>query len=230
MPVRTLVVWCPDWPVVAAGVALDVPAAVLHANRVVACSPAARAEDVVVGLRRREAQGRCPSLLVLERDPGLEARRFEPVLAAVESLTPRVEVTTPGTCAFATRGPSRYFGGDESLAHRVAAVVAEALAGRGEVTVGVADGPFAARLAARGADTGSTGPRVVPPGESAAFLAPLPAGQLLTRLPLPHSPSPPLPLRPHLSLSPPSARLSALRISASFVRRENESDRRGRQR
>lgn len=178
MPVRTLVVWCPDWPVVAAGVALDVPAAVLHANRVVACSRAARAEDVVVGLRRREAQGRCPSLLVLERDPGLEARRFEPVLAAVESLTPRVEVTTPGTCAFATRGPSRYFGGDEALAHRVVAVVAEALAGRGEVTVGVADGPFAARLAARGADTGSTGPRVVPPGESAAFLAPLPVAAL----------------------------------------------------
>ena len=148
-PTRTLVVWCLDWPVVAAGVPLDVPAAVLHANRVVACSPAARAHDVVVGLRRREAQGRCPALVVLDPDPGLDARRFEPVLAAVESLTPRVEVTTPGTCAFATRGPSRYFGGDEALARRVVRVVAEALAGRGAVAVGVADGPFAARLAAR---------------------------------------------------------------------------------
>ncbi len=148
-PTRTLVVWCLDWPVVAAGVPLDVPAAVLHANRVVACSPAARAHDVVVGLRRREAQGRCPALVVLDHDPGLDARRFEPVLAAVESLTPRVEVTTPGTCAFATRGPSRYFGGDEALARRVVRVVAEALAGRGAVAVGVADGPFAARLAAR---------------------------------------------------------------------------------
>ena len=187
-PVRTLVVWCLDWPVVAAGVPLDVPAAVLHANRVVACSPAARAEDVVVGLRRREAQGRCPSLVVLERDVGAEARRFEPVLAAVETLTPRVEVTTPGTCAFATRGPSRYFGGDEALARRVVGVVAEALAGRGEVAVGVADGPFAARLAARhaGGIAGGVGhsaddrpgPLVVAPGESAAFLAPLPVAAL----------------------------------------------------
>ena len=193
-PVRTLVVWCLDWPVVAAGVALDVPAAVLHANRVVACSPAARAEDVVVGLRRREAQGRCPSLVVLERDVGAEARRFEPVLAAVETLTPRVEVTVPGTCAFATRGPSRYFGGDEALARRVVGVVAEALAGRGEVAVGVADGPFAARLAARhaGGAAGTAvggevieapagekpGPLVVAPGESAAFLAPLPVATL----------------------------------------------------
>jgi len=43
-----MLVWCPDWPVVAAeivdGVAASGPVAVLHANRVVASSPAARAE------------------------------------------------------------------------------------------------------------------------------------------------------------------------------------------
>ncbi|MCB1018090.1 MAG: DNA polymerase Y family protein, partial [Acidimicrobiales bacterium] len=188
-PTRTLAVWCPDWPVVAAGVALDVPAAVLRANRVVACSPAARAEGVGVGLRRRESQGRCPGLVVLDHDPGLDARRFEPVLAAVETLTPRVEVTAPGSCAFATRGPSRYFGGDETLAEKVVAVATEALAGRGDVVVGVADGPFAARLAARTAAPGGVdrGDRAVPgpgrtlvvaPGESAGFLAPLPVAAL----------------------------------------------------
>lgn len=184
-PTRTLAVWCPDWPIVAAGVALDVSAAVFKANRVVACSRAARAEGVGVGLRRRESQGRCPGLLVLDHDPGLDARRFEPVLAAVETLTPRVEVTSPGSCAFATRGPSRYFGGDDALAAKVVAVAAEALAGRGDVVVGVADGPFAARLAARtvAADlerTGGADPRavVVGPGESAAFLAPLPVATL----------------------------------------------------
>ena len=184
-PTRTLAVWCPDWPIVAAGVALDVPAAVFKANRVVACSPAARAEGVGVGLRRRESQGRCPGLVVLEHDPGLDARRFEPVLAAVEALTPRVEVTAAGSCAFATRGPSRYFGGDQSLAGKVVGVAAEALAGRGDVVAGVADGPFAARLAARSvaADVEAArgaAPRslVVAPGESAAFLAPLPVATL----------------------------------------------------
>ncbi|MGH9235556.1 MAG: DNA polymerase Y family protein, partial [Acidimicrobiales bacterium] len=70
---RTLVVWCADWPVVAAGVPLDLPAAVLHANRVVACSPAARAEGVERHQRRRDAQSRCPELVLLDHDPAAEA-------------------------------------------------------------------------------------------------------------------------------------------------------------
>ena len=146
---RTLVVWCADWPVVAAGVSLDVPAAVFHANRVVACSPAARAEGVERHLRRRDAQARCPELVVLAHDPAGEARAFEPVPAALEALTPRIEITYPGACAFPTRGPSRYHGGDEALAELATAVASEALGGRAPVRVGVADGPFAAALAAR---------------------------------------------------------------------------------
>ncbi|MDI5944002.1 DNA polymerase Y family protein, partial [Micromonospora sp. DH15] len=73
-PVRTLLLWCPDWPVLAAELVDGVPAtgavAVLHANRVVACSEAARAEGVRRGLRKREAQGRCPRLTVVDHDPG----------------------------------------------------------------------------------------------------------------------------------------------------------------
>ena len=88
---RLLVVWCADWPVVAAGVGADEPAAVLHANRVVACSAAARDEGVKRGLRKREAQARCPELTVLEADPSREAVAFEPVAVAVESMAPCVE-------------------------------------------------------------------------------------------------------------------------------------------
>jgi protein ImuB len=76
--VRTLVVWCPDWPVIAAGIVdgcpVDRPVVVLYANRVLASSPAARAEGIRRGLRKREAQGRCPSLTVIEHDPGRDAR------------------------------------------------------------------------------------------------------------------------------------------------------------
>lgn len=150
-PVRTLVVWCPDWPVVAAGMPLDVPVIVVRASRVVACSPAARAEGVKVHQRRREAQGRCPELVVIDHDPAVDVRTFEPVAAALESLTPRIEVVGPGCCAFPTRGPSRYHGGDQALAERVARLAAGVLAGRGVAAVGVADGPFAARLAAQSA-------------------------------------------------------------------------------
>jgi len=101
--VRTLVVLGDDWPVLAAGVPPDEPAAVLRANRVVACSPAARAEGVECGQRRREAQGRCPGLLVLEPDDARDARAFESVVAAVESFTPRIEISRPGRCAVARR-------------------------------------------------------------------------------------------------------------------------------
>jgi protein ImuB len=158
--VRTAVVWVPDWPVVAAEAA-GVPSAVVLANRVVACSSAARVEGVRRGLRRREAQARCPELLVLEHDPARDARAFEPVVTAVETLTPRVEILRPGLCAFATRGPSRYFGGDDALAARVESVVPVGCA------VGIADGIFAAVLAARRGV-------VVPPGGTPAFLAPFP--------------------------------------------------------
>src|SRR5690606_2152484 len=107
---------------------LDEPAAVFHANRVVAASPAARAQGVAVHQRRREAQARCPDLAVLDHDPARDARAFEPLAAALEALTPRVEVVEPGLVAFPTRGPSRFFGGDEALARRARAAVADALA------------------------------------------------------------------------------------------------------
>ena len=179
-PTRTLVAWCPDWPVTAAGFPASAPVAVVFANRVVACSAAARADGVGREQRRRQAQSRCPGLVVVEHDPARDARAFEPVVAAVEAFSPDIEIVRPGVCAFATRGPSRYFGGDHALAERVAATVershrpledlccSTAQIFQRSCRIGVADGPFAAEQAAR-RNT------VVAPGESAAFLAPLPA-------------------------------------------------------
>ncbi len=170
---RMVAVWCPDWPVVAAGVAADVPAVVLHANRVVARSPAAAADGVMIGLRRRQAQQRCPDVVLLDHDPDRDARAFEPVVRAVGRFAPRLEVVEPGWLSLGARGPSRYFGGDERLAAQVVAAV------RGEaatdVGVGIADGRFAAAVAARRA---GRRPVVVAPGGSAAFLAPLPIAWL----------------------------------------------------
>jgi len=181
--VRTLVVWCPDWPVVAAGLC-DRPAAVLAAGRVIACSAPARAEGVRRELRRRQAEARCPRLVVIDHDPAADARAFELVVAAVEAFTPAVEIVRPGICALATRGPSRYFGGDETLAARVAAAVDGVMATSGGVggaavpacRVGIADGFFAAERAARRSPTGAG--LIVPPGTSAAFLAGFPVSTL----------------------------------------------------
>src|SRR6266536_612506 len=171
--IRTVVVWCPDWPVVsataAAGVVASEPVAVVFANRVVSCSAAARAEGVRRGLRRREAQSRCPGLVVLPDDPARDARAFEPVVAAVEELAPGVEVLRPGVCAVAARGPARYFGGDQAVADLLGRRVVETT--RVECSVGIADGRFAAGLAARRGT-------IVPPGRSRAFLAPFPVDTL----------------------------------------------------
>ncbi len=181
---RMLTLWCPDWPVVAWGVPLDEPSVVVVANRVVATSPAARGKGISVGQRRRDAQGRCPEVAVLERDTDREARNFEPLASALEAITPRVELGGAGLVSFPTRGPSRFFGGDQKIAARSRDAVAGLLGDRGLVRVGVADGSFAAGLAARSAsavvsNTGASSidqavPFVVPPGESREFLAPLP--------------------------------------------------------
>ncbi|WP_371365038.1 DNA polymerase Y family protein [Jatrophihabitans sp. GAS493] len=182
---RMIAIWCPDWPVTAAQLAAadarrptlavdptEVPAAVFTANRVVACSHSAREAGVRRGLRRREAQARCPELTVLTRNEAAEARAFEPVVLALESLAPGVEVTRPGLAAIGVRGPTRYFGGEAQVLHVLSRSVAElqqANAGIGvgaNLLLGVADGSFAAEQAARRA-------LIVPAGESADFLAPL---------------------------------------------------------
>ena len=186
---RTLVVWCPDWPVVASGAPPDAVVAVVAANRVVACSAPARAEGIRRGLRRREAQGRCPGLEVVEADPGRDARAFEPVAAAVEAFTPAVEISRPGMIALATRGPSRYFGGDRALAEKIAGAVDAitgavpsflpadpSVGGHPGCRVGVADGRFPAEAAARSA--GRERIVVVEAGQSGPFVAPLPVSTI----------------------------------------------------
>lgn len=179
IPERVLVVWCPDWPVHAAGGGPDVPAAVLvgqGARRtVLACSAAARAAGVRRGQRVRDAQRLCPELRVHQRDEVAEERAFEPVVQAVEDVVAGVEVLRPGLIALAARGPARYHGGEA----RLAALVREAVADAGTEAdgeplgcgVGVADGAFAAGLAAR---RPVDEPLLVPPGAAAAFLAPYP--------------------------------------------------------
>ena len=111
-PTRIVTVWCPDWPVVAAGVPPEMPAAVMHANRVVARTPAAAEQGVVVGQRRRQAQRRCPEIQLLDDDPARDAREFERVMRGFADSSPRLEMVERGWVAVGSRGPSSFFGGD----------------------------------------------------------------------------------------------------------------------
>jgi len=171
---RVLAIWCMDWPAVAAAIAADLPAtapvAVTLANRVVACSSAARSVGVRRGLRRRESQARCPSLHVVTADPARDARFFEGVIAAVDDLVPRAEVLRPGLLVLSVRGAARYFGSEHAAAERLV----DAVSGAGaECQVGIADQLPTAVFAARAG-------RVVEPGGDAPFLSALSIRQLAT--------------------------------------------------
>lgn len=144
---RYTVVRCLDWPVVGIGYRESDLVAVVSANRVVAVSQQARSQGVDIGLGRREAQRRIPKLKLLAPDVACESRRFEPVLNALEAITPEVEVIRPGLCSFLARGPSRYFGGEEPMARMVLETVKEVLKGSTSVRIGVADGHFCALIA-----------------------------------------------------------------------------------
>jgi protein ImuB len=138
------------------------PVVVLAANRVIACSAAARAEGIKLGLRKREAQSRCPHVIVVERDEARDARAFESVVATVEGIAPGVDMVRPGVCALHARGPSSYFGGEAAAAEHIIEEIAQATGI--EAQVGIAEGVFAAGLAAREG-------RIVPVGATPRFLA-----------------------------------------------------------
>jgi protein ImuB len=191
---RLGVLWCPHWPVVVAGAQALEPVAVLHANRVVAHSTAAADDGVALGQRRRDAQARCPQVRIEPFDPARDARAFDQVVEAVGHLVPRVEITEPGTLTFLARGPARYFGGEAAMARAVVRTAASSLgsaslessssslAAVGSLGLGVADGRFAAGIAARRSAAQGRA-MVVPAGASATatFLSNLPV-QLLVEV------------------------------------------------
>ena len=169
---RVMVVWCPDWSVVAALDEADrsprSPAAVLAANVVEVCNGPARAEGVRRGQRRRDAQSRCPELVLLPANPDRDARAFEPVLTIIEDLRPGVAALRPGLLA--VRAPGSWYGSETEAAATVCQALVEA--GTWDVRVGIADDLFTAEQAARTADVQTW--EVVPEAGSASFLRALP--------------------------------------------------------
>lgn len=138
-----------------------------------------------------------PERMVVVDLGDIDAHHCEPVAAALEQSTPLSEALRPGLHAFGARGPSRYFGGEQALAELVVKAVTGAVPSASKVGVGVADGLFAAGLAARMATRaqGSAGQApvakrsgstlaasavvlVVPPQQNRQFLAGMPLASL----------------------------------------------------
>lgn len=138
-------------------------------DRVTGATEEVLAAGVSLGMPRRAAEALAPFATVLIRDHGEETRLFEPLVSIVEGLVPRVEVVSPGLLFVPIDGAVRFYGGEQTLAERVAMELDAATGGRrgGEALVGIADGPFAARWAAATATVG--GPCVVT--DTIAFLS-----------------------------------------------------------
>lgn len=170
---RSVVVWVPDWPIAAAaaeGLVDPAGAVAVHDGRgLVVVSAPARAQGVRTGMKRRHAQRVCPELVLLSRDEGRDARAFEPVVQAVESVIAHPAILRPGIVLADAAGPARHLGSEERLAEALIGAVAR-LSGA-EAWVGVGAGLLTAILAARAS-------AIVPDAGSSDFLAPHPVAAL----------------------------------------------------
>lgn len=180
---RSLVVWIPEWSVIAAcwddhepDALADTPLAVVHKGLVRECSTLAHEAGVRVGMKRREAQHACRDLVVLSYRPERDAAFFDRVLISLSEYVPDHALLSPGMVLFYARGLARFYGSEEKAAQLVRRVVL-AEENISDVRVGVADDVFSAVMAATHS-TRDNPLRIIEPGESGAFLARLPVSVL----------------------------------------------------
>ncbi|WP_058233997.1 DNA polymerase Y family protein [Devriesea agamarum] len=164
---RTAAVVIPDWPLLCAGERLGIegPVILMHRHRVHIASSEATAAGVTPGMRRRTAQALAPNAHLADVDEAADAALFDTAAAAVDTVAAGVDILRPGVLLVSAKGPARHHGSEEAFAIEVTDALAERAGW--ECTVGIADGPFAALLAARSG-------RIIHPGRSAEYLSPHP--------------------------------------------------------
>jgi len=163
-------------------------------QELVECPPQLEAEGMRPGMPLKEAESRWPGAAFRPDEPERYARAIEPVLEVLDTFSPTIECapTIDGLhSAFLDgTGLEPLYGPEEQLGRRIAREVAEFTGYLARV--GFAGGKFSAQVAAQRSTLNvqrSTEVRldnveretlnvervrVVPPGEDAAFLAPLP--------------------------------------------------------
>ena len=135
------------------------------------CSLGADVSGVRRGIRMSEAIALCPAAVVLAPDAPHYQRMFDDVLTLLDELSPEIEPAEPGTAFISLAGLSI---GSHVFAEELISSLHKR---RGFMaSVGIASGKFAARVAATIARPGTS--KIVPPGDEAAFLAPLSCSHL----------------------------------------------------
>jgi nucleotidyltransferase/DNA polymerase involved in DNA repair len=140
------------------------------------CSPEAEAAGVRPGLLLREVVPLCPDAMVLQPDPVRTAAVLEAVLQDLQRVSPIVEPAEDGYFFLDLRGLQSMYGDIKHLEQAIHAAVPALLRPR----LGIANGKFAAAVAARTAEAGGTAPAcIVPAPKTQDFLAPLSVRHLL---------------------------------------------------
>ena len=165
--------WFPTWALRRPDVSHDHPAqAVDGSNRVVARNELAASCGVTIGMQRRSAEAICPTVLTIVSDESADMNRFEHVVAKIEAMVPKVEISAPGLLFLPIDGAVGYYGGELPLVERISKELASI---GGDYRIGLAAGPFAAYQAARA--TTLLEPELLV-GDDELFLASLDVGTL----------------------------------------------------
>lgn len=151
-------------------VVLDGPDPSPGRTRVLDASAEARAAGIAPGLPPSQVHALLPAAAVVPLDADGLAATDRALLTALLATCPAAEPAGPGAAFADLTGLGDLFG-DEAAACRRLAAAARAATGL-VPQVGAADGKFPAEAAARAAAPGR--PQIVPPEDTAAFLAPLP--------------------------------------------------------
>jgi protein ImuB len=158
--------------------------AVLDGNgptaRVLAASRRARRAGLVAGLTLAQAQALVPRLVTRPRDDDSERSSQEALLEVAESFSPRVEDASPGLVFLDVEGCERRFRAADPERELLRALLAAADRAALPARAGLAGSKLAAQVASGLVPT----PHVVPAGEEAAFLAPLPLHRLAPEIDL----------------------------------------------
>ncbi len=145
-----------------------------NAARVVAATRLARSAGLRPGLTLPQARALCPKLVARPRDADCERAAQEALLEVAEAFSPRVEDAGEGIAYLDADGIERHYPGPSPELEMGRALMNAAEAAGLPARVGIASSKLAARVASGLPDP----PVVVPLGEEAAFLAPLPLQRL----------------------------------------------------
>ncbi len=137
-------------------------------EHVVAVSEEALPFGVAIGMPLRQAEHLCPQATFLPPDPNASAHLRELISAALYDLAPSIEVRDDGVAWLDLEGVASRSESIREARRRLRSAI-----GR-EPRLGLAPGPFSARLAAARARPG----RLLKVEDAREFLAPLPAREL----------------------------------------------------